>query len=186
MSLKGRVSQAALACSARVVANSLSRAWLSRRAASLSLHSAASASSCAKSIPGRRQSAAPGSKVTVALRKGAVVDALPLGRLKVKGAFASAPGSSIALQRKNGQSITIDKGSVRRVCVRIPLDRRTKGWIGTAVAFGAVQAFLSFGLDSDDLTPNGFAQARGGFTVPAAIFLLRRFGTREVYNLPSR
>ena len=50
MSLKGRVSQAAPACSARIVANSLSRTWLSRRAASLSLHSPASASSCATCV----------------------------------------------------------------------------------------------------------------------------------------
>ena len=45
----------------RISANSLSRASLSRCAASLSLSSCASASSCAKSIPGRRQASAPGS-----------------------------------------------------------------------------------------------------------------------------
>ena len=54
------------------------------------------------------------------------------------------------------------------------------------MAFGAVQAFLSFGLDFDDLTPRSFAHAHGEFTVPAAILFLRGFGTREVYNLPPR
>ena len=132
------------------------------------------------------QSVSPGSKATVALHRGAVVDSLPRGKLKVKGVLASVSGSSLVLQRKKGQSITIDKDSVRRVAVRIPLGRRTKGWIGTAVAFVAVQAFLSFGLDSDDLTPRSFAMAHGEFTVPGAILFLRGFGTREVYNLPSR
>ena len=61
MSLKGGASQAALGSFSRIVANSLSRASLSRCAASLSLSSCASASSCAKSIPGRRQASAPGS-----------------------------------------------------------------------------------------------------------------------------
>ena len=130
------------------------------------------------------QSISPGNKVTVVLHQGSVVDSLPRGRFKVRGVLASASGSLIALQPKNGPSIAIDKDSVRRVSVRIPLGRRTKGWIGTAVAFGAVQAFLSFGLDFDDLTPRSFAQAHGGLTVPAALLFLRGFGTREVYNLP--
>ena len=54
------------------------------------------------------------------------------------------------------------------------------------MAFVAVQSFLSFGLDSDDLTPRSFAMAHGEFTVPGAILFLRGFRTREVYNLPSR
>ena len=132
------------------------------------------------------QSISPGSKVTVVLHQGAVVDSLPRGKFKVKGSLISVSGSLIALQRKNGQSITIDKDSVRRMSVRIPLGRRTKGWIGTAVAFGVVQAFLAYGLDFDDLTPRSFAHAHGGFTVPAAILFLRGFASREVYNLPPR
>ena len=134
----------------------------------------------------RVQSIPPGSKVTVVLQQDAVVDSLPRGRFKVKGVFTSASGTLVALQRKSGRSITIEKDSVRRVSVRIPLGRRTKGWIGAAVAFGVVQAFLAYGLDFDDLTPRSFAQAHSVFTVPAAILFLRGFGTKKVYNLPSR
>lgn len=130
------------------------------------------------------QSVPPVSTVTVALRRDAVVDSLPHGKFKVKRVLASSSGASIVLQRKNGHSITIGKDSVRRVSARIPLSRRTNGWIGTAVALGTVQAFLSFVLDFDNLTPRSFALAHGGFTVPGAFF--RGFGTREIYALPSQ
>ena len=48
------------------------------------------------------QSVSPGSKATVTLHRGAVVDSLPRGKLKVKGVLTSVSGSSLVLQWKKG------------------------------------------------------------------------------------
>ncbi len=128
----------------------------------------------------------PGKKIAVVLHQDTRVASLPRGKSKVKGVFSSASDTSITLQWKNGQSVMIDSESVRKVSVRIPIDRRTKGWIATAIAFGAVQIFLSYFLDFDDLTPRSFVHAHGRMTAPAAFLSLRGFGTKKVYNVPPR
>ena len=125
-----------------------------------------------------------GKTVTVAIRHGVSVVPLPNGKRKITGVFASASKSSISIHWKNSRAVVIAKDSVRRVSSRIPIGRRVKGWIGTAIVFGAVQSFLSFALDFDDLTPRSFLQAHAGFTTPAGFLFLRGFGARTIYNVP--
>ena len=127
----------------------------------------------------------PGRKIAVALHQASRVDSLPRGKSKVKGVLSSASGASITLQWKNGQSVTIDRDAVRKVSVRIPVDRRTKGWIGTAAVFGAVQVFASL-MDrfDDDVPVEGYIQSHGFITIPSAFLFLRGFGMKEIYNVP--
>ncbi len=127
---------------------------------------------------------APGSRVAVALHG----DSPLLGKLKTRGELASVSQASLTLLTKDGQSITIACSAVRKVSVRLPVSRRTRGWIAAAVAFGAVQAYLSYqaAANSESLSPKGLAMAHGTLTTPVAFFALRGFRSREVYNVPAR
>ena len=129
---------------------------------------------------------APGQKIVVVVNQASRVDSLPPGKPKIKGVFFSASSTSVTLLRKNGKSITLARDAVSKVSVQLPVGRRTKGWIGTAIVLGAVQAFTSWMSHVDDPVPvSGHLQAHAIISAPAAFFFLRGFRMKEVYRAPA-